>query len=113
MKLPVEVVFKGLPVSDSVRAEVWKRAEALEHHSGRIIRCRAVIGTPHRRHRQGTLYDVRVDVTVPGADLVVDREHRASHAHEDVFVAVRDAFDAMQRLLEDRSRRRVDARVAT
>ncbi len=68
--------------------------------------CRVVVETPHRRHHQGMLYHVRIDLTVPGGELALSREPAAHHAHEDVFVAIRDAFDAAVRQLEDYVRRR-------
>jgi cold shock CspA family protein len=64
-----------------------------------------VIAQPHRHHRQGRLYSVRVDLVVPGGEIVVNREHPRDHAHEDVFVALRDAFRAAERRLEDHVRR--------
>ena len=57
------------------------------------------------RHRQGTIYHVRVDLTVPGGEVVVNREPGEDHAHEDLHVAIRDAFDAARRRLQDRMRR--------
>jgi hypothetical protein len=42
---------------------------------------------------------------VPGKDVVVDRAKPIDHAHEDVYVAVRDAFDAAVRRLEDQTRK--------
>jgi hypothetical protein len=49
------------------------------------------------RHRQGTIYHVRVDLTAPGGEVVVNREPGEDHTHEDLHVAIRDAFDAARR----------------
>jgi hypothetical protein len=38
---------------------------------------------------------------VPGAALVINRDPGQDQAHEDVYVAMRDAFDAAERRLED------------
>jgi hypothetical protein len=65
-----------------------------------------VVALPHRHHRSGRLWSIRVDVVVPGADIVVNRDHPLDHAHEDVHVALRDAFLAARRQLEDHARRR-------
>ncbi len=67
--------------------------------------CRVVVEQLHRHKHRGNLFNVRVDVTVPGTELVVDHEHRKDHAHEDAFVAARDAFDAVRRQLQDFVRR--------
>jgi cold shock CspA family protein len=104
MNIPVEVAFKGMPVSDAAEAAARRSAEELELYFGRITSCRVVIDAPHRRHHQGALYSVRIDLTMPGAEIVVNREHRFDRAHEDVYVAMRDAFAAARRRLEDQVR---------
>jgi cold shock CspA family protein len=62
------------------------------------------VETPHRHHHRGNLFHVRIDITVPGRELVVGRSPAAHHAHEDVYVAIRDAFRAAARQLEDHAR---------
>ena len=71
-----------------------------------MVGCRVVIEAPHRRHRSGNLFHVHVDATVPGKELVVRRDPREHGSHEDVRVAIRDAFDATRRELKDEARRR-------
>jgi cold shock CspA family protein len=106
MQVPVQVSFQNMPLSDDIEAAVWKHAEALERYCTRITSCRVVIDSPHRHHRKGQLYSVRIDLTVPpGGEIVVNREHRLDHAHEDVNVALRNAFHAARRQLEDHVRR--------
>jgi cold shock CspA family protein len=63
-----------------------------------------LVESPHRRHHQGRLYHVRVELAVPGRSIVVNREPHEHHEHEDVYVAVRNAFDAVRRQLEDHVR---------
>jgi cold shock CspA family protein len=63
------------------------------------------VAQPHRHHRRGRLYSVRVELVVPGGEIVVNRDHHLDHAHEDVYVALRDSFDSAQRRLEDHVRR--------
>jgi len=91
--------------SDAVEARVRERAEKLDRFAGRIMSCRVVIEAPHKHHHKGGLYKVHIDITVPGGELVVNRESGLDHGHEDVYVAVRDAFDAARRQLEDYVRR--------
>jgi len=71
-----------------------------------------VIEAPERRRRKGKLYHVRVEIGVPGTELVANRHPKNKHAHEDVYVAVRDAFDAARRQLEDYGRK-LSGRVKT
>jgi cold shock CspA family protein/ribosome-associated translation inhibitor RaiA len=105
MQLPVQISFRGMQPSDAVEAKIRERAAKLDRFYDRLMSCRVVVESPHRHHHQGKLFHVRVDLTVPGGELAVTREPAEHHAHEDVFVAVRDAFDAAQRQLEDYARR--------
>jgi len=100
-----QVSFDDLPVDEHVRAAALEHVERLERLHGRITGCHVVVAQPHRHHREGRLYSVRVDVRVPGGAIVVNRDHHLDHAHEDVFVALRDSFAAAERRLEDRVRR--------
>jgi cold shock CspA family protein len=100
-----QITFRDMPPSASVEARVREQVAELEQFYNRIMSCRVVIETPHRHHRQGRLYGVRIDLSVPGRELVVGREPSQHHAHEDVYVAIRDAFDAARRQLEDHARR--------
>lgn len=105
MELPVQISFRGVSSTDAIEAKVRARAARLERYYDHIMGCRVMIESPHRRHHQGKLYHVRIDLTVPGGELVITREPAEHHAHEDVYVAIRDAFDAAQRRLEDYARR--------
>jgi len=84
---------------------VRRRAEELQQFSDRVSACRVTLEAAHRRHRQGTIYQVRVELAVPGGKIVVNREPGEDHAHEDMHVAIRDAFDAARRRLQDHMRR--------
>ena len=106
MKLPLQIVFRNLDHSDAIEAKIRERAEKLEHFSKEIMSCRVVVEAHHKHHHKGNLYHVRVDVKVPEAELVASRDPAKHQAHEDVYVAIRDAFDAIRRQLEDQQRRR-------
>ncbi|HET6600135.1 MAG TPA: HPF/RaiA family ribosome-associated protein [Burkholderiaceae bacterium] len=106
MKASLQVVFRDMARSDAVEAKIRERVEKLERFSDDIISCRVVVEPSHRHHHKGNLYHARVDVAVPGHELIANRENDINHAHEDIYVAVRDAFDAMRRQLEDYERRR-------
>lgn len=101
-----QITFRNIPHSDSLEDAILRRIKRLEKRGGRIISCRIVIDRPQHRHRQGDLYCVRIDVRVPGAELIVNRDPEDNHAHEDAYVAIRDAFDAMKRQIEDYSRKK-------
>jgi cold shock CspA family protein len=107
MQTPLKIVFEdGLPVSDALRARIEHEAEKLEQFSSKIVACRVTVGRLSGRHHQGDLFQVRLQMTLPGRDeIVVDRNPGEDHAHEDAFVAVRDAFNAARRRLQDHERR--------
>lgn len=105
MQQPLQITFKNVDPSEAVEANVRSKIDWLETFCDRIHSCRVVIEVPHRHHHQGRIYQVRVDLTVPGGEFVVNRESGQNGAHEDVYVAIRDAFDASRRRLEDFMRR--------
>lgn len=99
-----QVSFDDLPVDEQVRAAALDHVAALDRLCDRITGCHVVIAQPHRHQREGRLWSVRVDLVVPGAEIVVSRAHPRDHAHEDIYVALRDAFEAAERRLEDHVR---------
>lgn len=105
MQTSAEIVFHEIPPSEAVEGVLRDKIDKLEEYCDRITRCRVVIEAPHRHHRKGNLYQVRIDLTVPDKEIFIGREHHDQHAHEDVYVAIRDAFHAARRRLEDYARR--------
>src|SRR5262249_19626059 len=101
----VEVTFRNLARSDAVDAAVRERAGKLDSFHPRITSCRVIVEALHRRARTaGTVYHVRVDVRVPGGELVAHDQPPPQRFHEDVYIAIRDACDQMRRGLEDHAR---------
>lgn len=95
-----QIRFRGMEASDAVRTVIEKKISKLEQCCGRINSCRVTVEEPHRRHRKGKLFSVRIDMTMPGREIVVDRTHGSGNSHEDVYVAIRDAFDAARQKVE-------------
>jgi ribosomal subunit interface protein len=107
MMVPPEIVFEGMDSSDAVRARVEKEVAKLERFHERITSCRVVVEAPSHAKQKGGLYRVRVRMLTPdGGEIKAERHSDQNHAHEDVYVAIRDAFAAARRQLQDRSRRR-------
>src|ERR1041385_7140476 len=105
MSEPV-IHFKDMDASAAVEAKVRENIDRLTRTHARITAVRVTI-EGHNHHRRGTPYRVCVDVTVPGAELVVGHSPKARVENEDVYVAVRDAFKATRTaLLELRQRMR-------
>lgn len=100
IRLPVEVVFHNMDHSQLLEDKIRERTDKLTRYFDRIMRCRVLVEADHRRHNKGNLYNVRLDVTVPNRELAVSRDPGDKNAHEDPYVAVRDAFNAMERQLQ-------------
>ncbi|MGH6954538.1 MAG: HPF/RaiA family ribosome-associated protein [Alphaproteobacteria bacterium] len=105
MQIPLEVKFRNMEPSPAIEANIRERAGRLERFFDRVIGCRVVVEAPHRHKRKGKLYNVRIDLSVPRREFLVTRSGPQNHAHEDVQVAIRDAFDALARQLEDHARK--------
>ena len=99
---PVQIHFLDMPESDAVEAKIRERAESLSQFSADIQRCEIWVASPHGHHRGGNLYEIRIRATVPGEVIEVGLQP----AEEDVFVSIRESFDAARRRLEDYERRR-------
>jgi ribosome-associated translation inhibitor RaiA len=123
MILPVQITFRNVPSSDAVAARVQEEAEKLDEFYKRITSCRVIIEVPHRHHMLGEQVHIRIELGVPGAEIVVRHEpslhsavqrsggeewekHLEAHAeHKEIGVAIRDAFKAARRQLQDYARR--------
>jgi ribosomal subunit interface protein len=105
MEKPLQITFHGLAPSDAIEARIRAKAQSLEKFSSPLMSCHVTVQAPPGHQHKGGSYAVHVDVRVPSGELVISREHGHDHAHEDVYVAVRDAFDAVARQLEDYRRR--------
>jgi ribosomal subunit interface protein len=105
MQVPLHITFRGFPSSEAIESRISAKVSKLERLCGRITSCRVVMESPHHHQHKGNTYRVSIDVTVPDGEIVVGRHNGLNHAHEDVYVAIRDAFDALERQLQDHVRR--------
>ncbi|MDR3607079.1 MAG: HPF/RaiA family ribosome-associated protein [Oligoflexia bacterium] len=114
MQVPLQIVFHNLDSSRTIAARIRERVAGLEEFFGRIISCRVAVEVPHKHRRRGNLYHVRIDLRVPGKELVVRRGPGLHGAHKDLLVTIHDAFDEAKRELEDYTRqRRYDVKTLT
>lgn len=97
---PLQVSFHGVDKSAAVEDHVREKVAKLEHLYPQMSACRVTIALPHNHHHQGKRFDVRIDISVPGKEIVVNRDH----GDEDMYVTLRDAFDAVRRQLDDHVR---------
>jgi len=119
MELPVQITYRNMESSETVTARIEAEAARLDTFFDRITSCRVVVEAPHRHHKRGELFHVRIELGVPGTELVISHEP-APHAalsreeeaglrkhlevqpeHKDLYVAIRDAFASARRQLQD------------
>lgn len=105
MQNPLQITFHGIDHSEAVEQRIREKVAKLEQLYDRITSCRVVIEMHHKNtsnlHHKGEPFHIRLDLTLPGAELVVKHDPKESHINEDIFVALRDAFQAMERQLKD------------
>ena len=124
MTKPVQITFRNMRASASLEDQVRARVAWLERFHPDLVGCRVLLEVPHRHHEHGQHVRVRIELSLPGENAVVNHEptlhghakdvqEEAHHkdtdielAHKLAPVAIHDAFDAARRRLEDSARRR-------
>lgn len=100
MRTPLQINFRGMETSPALETLIRDKAIKLEQFHPNVTACRVVVDKPHQHKQQGKHFIVSIDLTVPGSNIVANHAH-----HEDVNVALRDAFIAARRQLEEHAMR--------
>lgn len=99
MQIPLQITVRDFPQSEALEARIREKAAKLEEFHPRITSCRVTVEEMRKHHHQGRHFQVSLDIRVPGKEIVVN------HAHdEDAYVALREAFGAAKRQLEEVAR---------
>ncbi len=106
MPLPIQITWRDTEPSAALEARIRELAKRLEKFSADIVHCRVIVERPHQHSHHGSTYEVHIQISTPGGQIIARREHPERHSHEDPYVAVRDAFRAVRRQLEDYERER-------
>jgi ribosome-associated translation inhibitor RaiA len=101
MRLTSQIIWQNLTPLDEIEAKIHKHITKLEKFSDRRFDCRVVIAVPHRHHHRGNAYHVQINLTVPGEELIVNRQPSAQQTHQDLHIAIRDAFESAERQLKE------------
>lgn len=127
MRLPIQITFRNMDSSPAVEARVREEAEKLSEFYDSIMGCHVMVETPHQHRQQGKRFHIRIDLTVPGGEIVVKREpslhisiqrtgtekrlkeQEIAAPHKDIYVAIHDAFKAARRRLQDYARKQSGA----
>ncbi len=100
MKLPLQISFHGIDRSPALEAAITEKAHGLSRFDSELITCRVTVEQEGRHQHQGREVAVRIDLTVPGQEIVVTRKH------EDAFAATNAAFDAVRRVVKEEAAQR-------
>jgi len=102
MQVPIEITFRNCQSSEEIQSEIVRHASRLEKFSTRITSCHVTVDAPETRHRRGDIFKIEIHIAMPQhKDIFVNTTHGDVAAHEHVAVAIKDAFAAAQRQLED------------
>lgn len=101
MQTELQITVRDMDHSPALDERIRSRVQKLERVYTPLMGCRVVAEAPHKHKHQGKHFHVRLDITVPGKEIVVNNDH-----HEDIYVALRDAFEAAKRQLEDYAAKR-------
>jgi cold shock CspA family protein len=127
MQLPVQITFRNIDSSAAVEARIREEAEKLSEFYDSIMGCRVMVEMPHQHRQRGKRFHLRIDLTLPGGEIVVKHEpslhgstqqtetekrrkqQEIAAPHKDIYVAIRDAFKATRRQLQDYARKQSGA----
>lgn len=101
MESPLEIRYQGLTPSPTLSEKIQQKSAKLEKFYHRITRCLVTIGLPHRSQVKGNKFAIKIEVDVPHETLIVNKHSEHEIGHENAYVAIRDAFEAMQRQLQN------------
>ncbi len=99
MKIPLQITARNFDLTETIEDAIRKKAQKLDLFYDQIMRCRVLVEAPHWHQHKGVLFNTRIEITVPGGEIVINRE-----PHEELYVSIGDAFHAAQRQIEDYTR---------
>lgn len=98
MQVPLELSVRRATLSPKIEADLHARVDKLERFYHRITRCRIAVEGPSNHHQEGGPWRVRIDIAVPGNELVADKESAT------LPTAIQEAFVAAERQVEEFAR---------
>lgn len=103
--MQLQVTFRNMEASAALEERIRQLVQKLERFSSQIIKCQVVVEAPHHQHHeQGALFDFSLDIAVPGREIIIGHTNTRNPAHTNPYVALRDAFRAAKRQLQEYER---------
>lgn len=105
MQIPLQVTFRNMEPSEALEMRIREKVEKIDTVCENLMGCRVIVEAPHRHQQKGGRFHTRIDLTLPGQTLVINRNPDLHHSYVDVYVSIRDAFDSALRKLQEHARR--------
>lgn len=105
MQTPLQITFRHMDHSDALDTRIREEAAKLETYYDRITSCHVTVDLPHNHQRHGKHFAIRVELHIPGDNIVIARDPAEHSNAEDPYAAVNEAFDQARRQLQDRVKR--------
>ena len=115
MQSKTQIHWHGLDRSEAMEALILDKVAALDRLDTTLIVAKVTVELPHRHQAHGKLFHVKVQLDYPGHEIVVSHDpspKKSEQTHEDVGVAIRDAFAIAKRQVKDWVEKRRDGRRA-
>ena len=102
MSIPLEILFHGMERSEAAEARIRDKFDRLHQHFNRITHARVVVETPRRHTPAAKVFQVKIEIGLPGQKpLIIRHDPPAEQTRTDIAIAIRDAFAAAQRRLDE------------
>lgn len=106
----LEISFRDIEHSDAIEFQIREKAEKLTSMYEEITGIRAVVGLPHNHSQKGHIAHVSLEVGMPGETVAITHDQHDNHDRENMYVALRDAFDKAQRKVGKIHKKRIDTK---
>lgn len=100
MKLPLQIAARGVELGSETEGLIRKYADKLDRFYDRIMGMRVTVEVPQRQMGEPIVYNIHLDITVPGGEVVVKRQE-----HPELHTAIQRAYEAARRQLQEYARR--------
>lgn len=100
-RIPLQITSRNFEISGEIESFIRKKSEKLDKFHRDMMSCRVLVEVPHRNRNNGLIYNARIDLVMPGKDIVIRRE-----AHEDLHKAINLAFNAAFKRVQSYARRK-------
>lgn len=97
----VQTTIRGISSTPTIKYHVDRHFNKLKRAYGKINQCRVVVDLVKNNMHQDKLYRVCIDITIPGKELVSKKQD------SNVFIAIRNGFLALERLLEKNHKKKM------